>query len=87
MHQGFQAEHYDVAVICSTDATYPEIVPALAPELKKVMPEGTTLFLAGAAPKDMVETYKNAGIDDFISVSANCFETLRLLQKKKGMIK
>lgn len=85
--KAFQAEHYDVAVICSTDATYPEIVPALAPELKKVMPEGTTLFLAGAAPKDMVETYKNAGIDDFISVSANCFETLRLLQKKKGMIK
>lgn len=80
------AEHYDVAVICSTDATYPEIVPALAPELKKVLPEGATLFLAGAAPKDLEEQYRAAGIDDFISVSANCYEILRMLQKKKGMI-
>lgn len=80
------AEHYDAAVICSTDATYPEIVPALAPELKKVLPEGATLFLAGAAPKDLEEQYRAAGVDDFISVSANCYEILRMLQKKKGMI-
>lgn len=80
------AEHYDGAVICSTDATYPEIVPALAPELKKVLPEGATLFLAGAAPKDLEEQYRAAGVDDFISVSANCYEILRMLQKKKGMI-
>lgn len=78
---------YDVAVICSTDATYPEIVPALAPKLKAALPEGATLFLAGAAPKELAETYKAAGVDDFISVSANCFEVLRMLQKKKGMIK
>lgn len=77
---------YDVAVICSTDATYPEIVPKLAPMLKKALPEGATLFLAGAAPKDLEPVYREAGIDDFISVSANCFEVLRKLQKKKGMI-
>lgn len=77
---------YDAAVICSTDATYPEDVPALAPLLKKALPEGATLFLAGAAPKDKVEEYKAAGIDEFISVSANCYEILRALQKKKGMI-
>lgn len=75
---------YDVAVICSTDATYPEIVPALAPKLKAALPEGATLFLAGAAPKELAETYKAAGVDDFISVSANCFEVLRMLQKKRG---
>jgi methylmalonyl-CoA mutase len=77
---------YDCAVICSTDATYPEIVPALAPKLKAALPKGATLFLAGAAPKDLVPGYKAAGIDDFISVSANCYEILRMLQKKKGMI-
>lgn len=77
---------YDVAVICSTDKTYPEIVPALAPELKKVLPEGATLFLAGAAPKDLEQVYRDAGVDDFISVKANCFQTLKTLQKKKGMI-
>ncbi|MDY6029737.1 MAG: acyl-CoA mutase large subunit family protein [Acidaminococcaceae bacterium] len=77
---------YDVAVICSTDATYPEIVPALAPELKKALPEGATLFLAGAAPKDLEPVYREAGVDDFISVKANCFAILKMLQKKKGMI-
>lgn len=76
---------YDVAVICSTDATYPEDVPALAPRLKEVLGNGT-LFLAGAAPKDLEETYRKAGVDDFISVKANCYEILRMLQKKKGMI-
>lgn len=77
---------YDVAVICSTDATYPEIVPALAPKLKAALPEGATLFLAGAAPKDLEQTYRDAGIDEFISVKANCFAILKMLQKKKGMI-
>ena len=76
---------YDVAVICSTDATYPEDVPALAPRLKEVLGNGT-LFLAGAAPKDLEEVYRKAGVDEFISVKANCYEILRMLQKKKGMI-
>ena len=76
---------YDVAVICSTDATYPEDVPALAPMLKAANPH-MTLFLAGAAPKDKEAIYREAGVDDFISVKANCFEILKMLQKKKGMI-
>lgn len=76
---------YDVAVICSTDATYPEDVPALAPMIKAACPN-ITLFLAGAAPKDLEPVYKEAGVDDFISVKANCFATLKMLQKKKGMI-
>lgn len=83
----FQEGDYDVAVICSTDATYPEIVPALAPRLKEIMKEKGkgTLYLAGAPAKDMKQTYLDAGIDDFISVSANCYEILRQLQQKKGM--
>lgn len=77
---------YDAAVICSTDATYPDIVPELAPKLKAALPKGAVLFLAGAAPKDLEEKYRAAGVDDFISVKANCYEILRMLQKKKGMI-
>ncbi len=75
----------DVAVICSTDKTYPEIVPDLAPKLKKALPNAT-IYLAGAAPKDLEPKYKEAGVDDFISVKANCYQILRFLQKKKGMI-
>lgn len=82
---GCESGPYDVAVICSTDATYPDIVPALAPRLKEAMPNAT-IFLAGAAPKDKEPIYRAAGIDDFISVKANCYQTLKMLQKKKGMI-
>ncbi len=84
--KAFKEGDYDVAVICSTDATYPEIVPKLAPMIKAAMKPSATLFLAGAAPKDLEPVYKEAGIDDFISVKANCFQTLKMLQKKKGMI-
>ena len=75
----------DAVVICSTDATYPEIVPALAPKLHEVLPNAT-VFLAGAAPADLLETYNQAGIDEYISIRANCYQILQLLQKKKGMI-
>ena len=44
------------------------------------------VFLAGAAPKDLLETYNKAGIDEYISVRANCYQVLESLQKKKGMI-
>ena len=72
-------------VICSTDATYPEIVPDLAPKLHKALP-AATVYLAGAAPKDLLETYNEAGIDDYISVRANCYKILQFLQQKKGMM-
>ena len=80
-----KASGADAVVICSTDATYPEIVPALAPKLHEVLPKAT-VFLAGAAPQDMLETYNQAGIDEYIHVRANCYQILQLLQKKKGMI-
>lgn len=47
-----QGTPYDCAVICSKDDTYPEDVPALAPKMKEILGNGT-LFLAGAAPKDL----------------------------------
>ena len=80
-----KASGADACVICSTDATYPEIVPALAPKLHEALPKAL-VYLAGAAPKDLLETYKNAGIDAYISVRANCYETLRTLQQRKGMV-
>ena len=74
----------DAVVICSTDATYPDIVPALAPKLHEVLPNAT-VYLAGTAPAELVETYKNAGIDDYINIRSNCYQTLVALQKKKGI--
>lgn len=75
----------DVVIICSTDATYPELVPPLAKRVKELMPN-VKLFLAGMPAKDMVDTYKESGVDDFVHVKANCYEILTALQARKGMM-
>ena len=70
-------------VICSTDPTYPEIVPSLVEKLKKASPD-LTVLLAGY-PADQVEAFKAAGVDDFIHLAANCQALLSTLQKKMGV--
>jgi len=70
-------------VICSTDPTYPEIVPPLAQKLKQANPE-LTVMVAGY-PADHVDAFKAAGVDDFIHLSANCLALLSTLQKKMGV--
>lgn len=61
-----------IAVICGTDPAYVETVPALAAALKKAAPE-MKLILAGF-PGDNLETYKKAGLDDYIFVKSNNYE-------------
>jgi methylmalonyl-CoA mutase len=70
-------------VICSTDPTYPDIVPLLAQKLKQAN-SGLTVMLAGY-PADHVESFKAAGVDDFIHLNANCLALLTMLQKKMGV--
>ena len=72
-----------VVVICSTDDTYPEIVPALAGKLKAANP-ATCIIVAGF-PKDHIDAFKQAGVDEFIHIRANCFEVLRATATKLGI--
>ena len=70
----------DVAVICSTDDTYPELVPEIARAIKAAKP-GLAIVLAGM-PRDeaMVQCFRDAGVDEFIHVRANVPDVLgRLL--------
>jgi len=63
-----------IAVICSTDDQYPELVPPIAQSIKAEKPE-MHVILAGY-PKDQIETYNAAGVDEFIHVKANVYEIL-----------
>ncbi len=74
----------DVTVICSTDDTYPEIVPSLAGLLKERCPD-MFLLLAGFPAAEYKDVYLGAGVDDFIHVRSNCYEILCNIQKKKGV--
>jgi len=73
-----------VAVICSTDATYPEIVPALTKLIKAAKPD-MTVMVAGAPAKDQLQNYLDAGVDDFVHVKANCYEILTKIQDARGI--
>lgn len=68
------------AVLCSTDDTYPELVPAVLAELKAALP----VMLAGFPP-DHAETFKSAGIADFIHLKADCGAFLAAWQMKLGV--
>ncbi|MDS4025460.1 MAG: methylmalonyl-CoA mutase family protein [Candidatus Contendobacter sp.] len=70
-------------VICSTDATYPELVPPLVQKLKQAKPD-LTVMVAGH-PSEHLEAFKAAGVDDFIHLAANCQALLSTLQKKMGV--
>ena len=55
--------------ICSTDETYPELVPPLVAALKAAAP-GTVVILAGR-PAEQVEALRAAGVDEFIYLGAD----------------
>lgn len=73
----------DAVCICSTDETYPEIVPPLVKALRAVRPD-LTVILAGY-PEAQIETYKAAGVDDFIHIRADAIEVLRRIVSKMGV--
>ena len=70
-------------VICSTDDTYPELVPAFAKAVKAANPK-VQVLVAGLLP-DHVEAFKAAGVDEFIHFRANNLEFLSDLQALTGV--
>ncbi|MDD4721929.1 MAG: methylmalonyl-CoA mutase family protein [Acidaminococcaceae bacterium] len=79
------ASKRDVAIVCSTDATYPELAPAVCEGIKTRNPN-MKVFLAGAPSAELKALCDAAGFDDYISVKSNCYETLMRMQKEKGMM-
>lgn len=86
-----------VVVICSTDDSYPQLVPQLAPALKykptteaektsaQSMP-GTPLVILAGFPKEQVESHKKSGVDEFIHIRANAHQVLSDLMRKLGIL-
>jgi methylmalonyl-CoA mutase len=73
-----------IAVICSTDETYPHLVPTLVPALKRLNPD-LTIVLAGH-PTDHVDFFKELGVDEFIHIRSNILQTLETILKKRGIL-
>lgn len=73
-----------VAVLCSTDETYPTLVPAFAKAVKAANPKITVVLAGLPAEPAVVTAYKEAGIDEFIHIRANVYEMLAKLLKQIG---
>ena len=72
-----------IICICSTDDAYTEFVPEFATKIKEQIKDAT-IIVAGY-PKEKIATYKEAGVDEFIHVKANCYTILNSLLAKVGV--
>jgi methylmalonyl-CoA mutase len=69
----------EIVVICSSDEDYPVIVPEIA---SKMIQAGKHLKLVVAGyPKDHIEQFKLAGVQDYIHVKSDLLITLRAYQQ------
>jgi methylmalonyl-CoA mutase len=75
-----------IAVLCSTDDTYPELAPVFARTLKAAKPDITVILAGLPADAAVVASFREAGFDDFIHVRANLTGMLANLLKKIGAL-
>lgn len=81
--KAFKESGAKIAVICSSDALYEEMVPVYAPALKAAGAE--TLYLAGA-PGEKKDAYDAAGVDDYIFMGADVLGKLTAQLVRLGVI-
>lgn len=81
--KAFKESGARIAVLCSADALYEEMVPTVAPALKQAGCE--MLFLAGN-PGDKKSAYQTAGVDEFVFIGCNVLEILRSTLARLGVI-
>jgi methylmalonyl-CoA mutase len=81
--EAFAASGAEVAVICSTDDRYPDLVPPLVAGIRSQKP-AASVVLAGY-PTDQIETYKKLGVDEFIHLRADVLEVLSRIHSKLGI--
>ena len=73
-----------IAVVCSTDETYPELAPVFARRIKTAKPS-LSVILAGH-PGEREAEFRAAGFDDFIHIRSNVRTTLSQLQRLAGVL-
>lgn len=65
-----------VVVLCSTDETYPTLVPATAQALKAAAKPPIVVLAGMPATPELQQQFKAAGVDEFIHIRSNCESVL-----------
>ncbi len=74
-----------IVILCSTDETYPVLVPPLAQALKAAAKPPIIVLAGLPATPELQQQFKAAGVDEFIHVRANCAKLLASFQDKLGL--
>jgi methylmalonyl-CoA mutase len=72
-----------VAVICSSDKLYPEVVPQVAPKLKAA---GARSVVLAGNPGASEAAWRGAGVDRFIFIKCDVLGVLREMLREEGVL-
>jgi methylmalonyl-CoA mutase len=72
-----------VAVICSSDKLYPEVVPQVAPKLRAA---GARSVVLASNPGANEAAWRAAGVDRFIFIKCDVLATLREMLSEDGVV-
>jgi methylmalonyl-CoA mutase len=81
--KAFAASGATVAVLCSSDKLYPDVVPQAAPKLKAA---GARSVVLAGNPGANEANWRAAGVDRFIFIKCDVLATLRDLLREEGVL-
>ncbi len=79
----FVASGASIAVICSSDKLYPELVPRVAGQLKE---SGARSVVLAGNPGENEAAWREAGVDRFIFIKCDVLATLREMLQEEGVL-
>lgn len=79
----FASSDADVAVICSSDKLYPDLVPSTAAQLRAA---GARSIVLAGNPGDNESAWRSAGVDRFIFLKCDVLQTLRDVMQELGVL-
>lgn len=82
--QAGAASDAKIAVLCSTDDTYPVLVPTFAKTLKASRPDMIVVVAGLPVDATVAASFRAAGVDEFIHLRANACDLLAQFQKQIG---
>lgn len=77
------ASNAEIVVICSSDDEYATLGAEIATKLKAANNE--LMVVVAGYPKEILDTLKQAGVEEFIHIRSNLLGTLELFQEKLGI--
>jgi methylmalonyl-CoA mutase len=81
--RAFSASGATVAVICSSDKLYPDVMPQVAPKLKAA---GARSVVLAGNPGASEAAWRAAGVNRFIFIKCDVLATLRDMLREEGVL-